>query len=216
VKWALETFGVLPYCWTHWVEFFPQMQWLEEPYAGTAQGVGMRYGIRTHDMEAERARVRRLEEIAQRWTAPEAGPVTLADLPPGDEDEGIEVIEIMEAILENRNETHIVNIANRGAIPNLPGDAIVEVTAHVNAYGIRPIQAPPLPETLAAHLRNYCALQKQMVEAAVTGDRMAALQAFLLDPLLQARLDLDQTQALLDELLEAHAEHLPQFALAVA
>ena len=21
VKWALDTYGVLPYCWPHWVEF---------------------------------------------------------------------------------------------------------------------------------------------------------------------------------------------------
>jgi alpha-galactosidase/6-phospho-beta-glucosidase family protein len=216
VKWVLETYGMLPYCWTHWVEFFPQMQWLEEPYAGTAQGVSMRYGIRTHDMNAERARVRRLEELADRWTAPDAGPVTLAELPSGDEDEGIEVIEIIEAMLENRNETHIVNTANRGAIPNLPDDAVVEVTAHVNAYGIRAIQAPPLPEALAAHLHHYCALQKQVVEAALSGDRTAALRAFVLDPMVQARLDLEQIQALLDELLQASAEHLPQFALAIA
>jgi alpha-galactosidase len=215
VKWALETYGVLPYCWTHWVEFFPQMQWLDEPYAGTAQGVKMRYGIRTHDMAKEGARVQRLEELAQRWTAPDAGPVTLADLPPGDEDEGIEVIEIMEAMVENRNEVHVVNAVNNGAIPNLPADAMVEVQAHVNAYGVRPIYAGPLPEALAAHLRHYVALQQHMVKAALTGDRQAALHAFLLDPTLQARLDLEQTQALLDEMLGANADYLPLFAAAV-
>jgi alpha-galactosidase len=213
VKWALDTYGVLPYPWNHWVEFYPQMQWLEEPYAGTAQGVPMRYGIRTHDMKKERARVRGLEELARKWTTPGAGPVTLADLPHGDEDEGIEAIEIMEAIVENRNETHIVNTVNNGAIPNLPAEAIVEVNALVNAYGIRPIYAGPLPEPLAAHLRHYVALQHQIVEAALTGDRGAALHAFLLDPTLQARLDLEQTQALLDELLAAHAEHLPLFSV---
>jgi len=58
VKWVLDRYGVLPYCWSHWTEFFPQMQRLEEPYAGTAQGVSMRYGITTHDMAYERSRVR--------------------------------------------------------------------------------------------------------------------------------------------------------------
>jgi alpha-galactosidase/6-phospho-beta-glucosidase family protein len=142
---------------------------------------------------------------------PEAGAVTLADLPPGDEDEGIEVIEIMEAIVENRNETHIVNAVNHGAIPNLPDDAIVEVNASVNAYGVRPIYAGPLPEPLAAHLSNYVALQRQMVRAALSGDRQAALHAFLLEPTIAARLDLEQTQALLDEMLSTHAEQLPPF-----
>lgn len=216
VRWALDTYGVLPYCWTHWVEFFPQLQWLEQPYSGTAQGVAMRYGIRTHDIEEQRQRVRELEKLAATWTAPESGPVTLADLPPGEEDEGIEVVALMEAILENRNALHVVNLRNGGTIPNLPADAVVEVTALINAYGIRPVQVGPLPEALAAHLRHYVALQHQMVKAALTGDRRAALQAFLLDPMLQARLDLDETEALLDELLAAQAEHLPRFALAAA
>ena len=57
---------MLPYCWTHWTEFFPQMQRLEAPYAGTAQGVDMRYGITTHDMAYEQARVAGLEELAAR------------------------------------------------------------------------------------------------------------------------------------------------------
>jgi alpha-galactosidase len=211
VKWVLETFGVLPYCWSHWVEFFPQMQWLEEPLDGSAQGVRMRYGITTHDMAHERARVTQWEDLARDWTAPGAGPVALADLPPGSEDEGIEVIEIIESIVEHRNAIHVVNAVNGGAIPNLPPDAIVEVTANVGAYGIRPIQAGPLPEALAAHLRLYYALQQQMVTAALTGDRQAALHAFLLEPTLQARLDLEQTQALLDEMLEANAQYLPLF-----
>lgn len=210
-RWALESYGVLPYCWRHWVEHFPQMQWLEEPYAGTAQGVRMRYGITTHSMAHERERIQRLEELARAWTAAEAGPVTLADLPHGHEDEGIEVIDIIEAIVDNRNEIHVVNTVNRGAIPNLPDDAIVEVNAAVNAYGIRALYAGPLPEALAAHLRHYCALERQMVRAALHGDRQAALQAFLLDPTTQARLDLEQTTALLDEMLDANAEHLPAF-----
>ncbi len=212
VRWALETYGVLPYCWRHWVEHFPQMQWLEEPYAGTAQGVKVRYGITTHSMAHERERVRGLETLAKTWTAPDAGPLTLADLPHGEEDEGIEVIEIIEAIVSNRGSLHIVNAPNNGTIPNLPGDAIVEVSAHVSAYGIRPLATRELPEALAAHLRHYVALERQMVKAALTGERRAALHALLMDPTTQARLDLQQTAALLDEMLEANAAHLPLFA----
>lgn len=211
VKWALETYGVLPYCWEHWVEFFPQMQRLDEPYAGTAQGVRMRYGIRTHDMAYEKSRVAELEELARRWTAPDAGPVTLADLPHGDEDEGIEVIDLIESILVNGNTTHVVNAPNGAAIPNLPPEAIVEVNALVNRYGVQPVQAGPLPEALAAHLRHFFAMQQHVVKAALSGDRHAALQAFLLEPTIGARLDLDQTAALLDEMLDAHAQHLPRF-----
>jgi alpha-galactosidase len=185
VKWVLDRYGVLPYCWSHWTEFFPQMQRLEAPYAGTAQGVSMRYGITTHDMAYERSRVRGLEQLAETWTAEGAAPVTLADLPKGDEDEGIEVIDLIEAI--------------------------VEVNAQINAYGIRPIQTGPLPETLAAHLRRFYDFQQQVVLAALSGDREQALHAFMLDPNTASRLDLDQTRTMMDELLEANAQHLPLF-----
>jgi alpha-galactosidase/6-phospho-beta-glucosidase family protein len=211
VRWALETYGVLPYCWEHWTEFFPQMQRLEGPYSGTVQGVKMRYGITTHDMDYERARVAGLEGLAATWTAPGAAPVTLADLPVGDEDEGIEVIDVIEAIVRNGNITRVVIAPNNGAIPNMPDDAIVEVNAQINAYGVRPIHTGPLPEALAAHLRHYVSFQQHVVKAALSGDRKAALHAFLLDPTTQARLDLDQTQALLDEMLEANKDHLPLF-----
>jgi alpha-galactosidase len=211
VKWVLDTYGVLPYCWSHWVEHYPQMQRLEEPYAGTAQGVKMRYGITTHDMAYEKARVAELEALAATWTAPGAGPVTLADLPVGDEDWGIEVIDIMESIVENRNRTFVVNAPNEGAIPNLPADAIVEVNASVNGYGIRPISAGPLHEALAAHLQHYVAFERQVVRAALSGDRQQALHAFLLDPNMQARLELEQIGQLLDEMLEANERWLPLF-----
>ena len=106
----------------------------------------------------------------------------------------------------------VVSSSDGATIPNLPADAIVEVNAAVNAYGVRPIYTGPLPEPLAAHLRQYVALQRQMVKAALSGDRRDALHAFLLEPTIAARLDLDQTQTLLDELLEAHTEFLPRFA----
>jgi alpha-galactosidase len=211
VRWALDRYGVLPYCWSHWVEFFPQMQRLEGPYAGTAQGVRMRYGITTHDMEYERERVRGLEELAASWTAPAAGPVTLADLPVGDEDWGIEVIDLIEAIVANGNRTMVVNAPNEGAIPNLPADAIVEVNAQINAYGIRPVATGPLPEPLAAHLRRYVDFQRQVVAAALSGDRDEALHAFVLDPNTASNLDVDGTKALMDEMLDANARHLPLF-----
>jgi alpha-galactosidase/6-phospho-beta-glucosidase family protein len=52
------------------------------------------------------------------------------------------------------------------------------------------------------------ALQKQMAKAVLTGNRTAALHAFLLEPTIAARLDLAHTETLLDDLLAAHAKEL--------
>jgi alpha-galactosidase len=68
-----------------------------------------------------------------------------------------------------------------------------------------------LPEALAAHLRHHLAVQELTLEAALTGDRRIAQQAFELDPFVAARLTIEEAKSLLDEMLQAHAAHLPQF-----
>jgi alpha-galactosidase len=205
VKWALETYGVLPYCWSHWTEHFPQLQRLDQELNGSAQGVKMKYGIKTHDMAYEKARVAELEALAAKWTAPDSGAVTLADLPEGDEDWGIEVIDIMESIVANRNRIFVINAPNEGAIPNLPHDAIVEVNAVVNGYGIRPIAVEPLHPALAAHLQGWISFEKHVVKAALGGSRADLLRAFLLDPNTSANLTLEETEAMVGELVAANA-----------
>ncbi len=82
----------------------------------------------------------------------------------------------------------------------------------VDAYGVRPLHTGPLPENLAALLRQYVSLQEQMVKAALSGDRDEVLRALLLDPTTQAVLDVDQIAKLCDELLAANADFLPLFA----
>src|SRR5579883_482023 len=210
VQWVLDTYGVLPYCWSHWAEFYPQLMRLAEPYKGRAQGLSMDYGLRIHDMDHERARVQHWQSVAERWSRSEdSGEVSLQSLP---EEEGIEVVAIIEAIAENRNALHIVNTVNHGAIDNLPGEAVVEVTSVVNSYGIRPLHVGPLPEPIAANLRHHISTQQLTVQAALSGDRKDALQAFLLDPVVMAHLNPDEAGKLLDELLQAHAGYLPTFA----
>ena len=208
-KWVLDTYGVLPYPASHWAEFFPSLCRLAEPYRGRLQGLKMEHGLQVHDMAHDSARVTQWEGLLARWARGETPDMNLEDLP---EAETFEVVDVIEALLENREAVYVVNLPNRGAIDNLPDDAIVEVSSVVGGYGIRPIHVGPLPEALAAHLRRHIAVQKLTAEAALTGDRRIARQAFLHDPQVEAACTPAQAGALLDELLAAHAEHLPQFA----
>ena len=50
------------------------------------------------------------------------------------------------------------------------------------------------------------------MEAALTGDRKVALDALLLDAQTSAVLTPPETERMLDEMIEAEAEFLPQFA----
>jgi len=207
VKFFLENYGVLPYCWSHWTEFFPFLCDLEEEYKGRLQGLRMKFGLRVHDMSEEQKRVAKWEKLVDDM-ATGVKDLSLDVLPSG---EAILVVDIIEALVENKNEVYVVNTLNRGAIENLPFDAIVEVSSVVGGYGVIPMHVGALPPPLAAVLNNHIEVQRLTVEAALTGDRNLAFQALLQDPQVAAKLKPDKVSRLLDDLLNAHAQYLPRF-----
>ena len=95
---------------------------------------------------------------------------------------------------------------------NLPADACVEVPCDLGAAGPRPRAVGALPVQLAALNRTFLNVVELTVHAALTGSRDHVYQAALLDPNTSATLTTDQTVAMCDELLEAHAALLPSFA----
>jgi alpha-galactosidase/6-phospho-beta-glucosidase family protein len=101
-----------------------------------------------------------------------------------------------------------VNMLNNGTITNLPQDVFVETPAVVDRSGIRPLCIGELPQPLAAFCRRDIDQMELTVEAAVKGDRRLVLQAMLLDPVVDS---VRVAERVLDEMIKAHAEHLPQF-----
>ena len=108
----------------------------------------------------------------------------------------------------HRTCVRIANIPNRGSIPNLPVDAEVEVEAVVDARGARGVYMGEAPLVLKGILEKRFAWQELVTDAAVKGDRKLALQALLVD---EMAIWPKKAQAMLDELLEASRELLPQF-----
>ena len=210
-RWAIDTFGVIPYCWTHWVEFFPSLQRLEEPYTGRAQNLKMRYGRQIYDMNLQLERVRQWEDVAERWSKDD-GPHRLADLPLGPEDKGIVVAEVIQAVVEDLNHRFIVNVMNSGLIPNLPTNVSVEVPAVVNAEGVHPVAIGNIPTGLAAMLGCHALVEELTADAALSGDRSLLRQAMMIDPLLGATLEPPAIEALMQEMLEVNQPYLPQFS----
>jgi alpha-galactosidase len=120
------------------------------------------------------------------------------------------VPEIVEAIVCNTNQYHQqLNLPNNGLIPNLPADAIVEVPGLISGMGIHGLNMPPLPDAIAELCRRELALSSITVDASIQGDRQLALQALLLDPMIN---DIDTARAILDDFLSEFAAYLPQFA----
>jgi alpha-galactosidase len=101
-----------------------------------------------------------------------------------------------------------VNLPNDGYITNLRRDAIVEVPAIVGADHIYGLGMGELPPAIAALLELQLAIMDLNVEAAVKGDRKLALEGLMIDPLVP---DPATAAKMLDEVLIAQAEYLPQF-----
>jgi alpha-galactosidase len=101
-----------------------------------------------------------------------------------------------------------VNLPNQGYISNLPQGAIVEVPGLFSGAGVLGIGVGPLPEPIAELCRREITVTRLCVDAAVHGDREAALQCLLLDPVIT---DLDVAQLILDDYLETYRAYLPAF-----
>jgi len=118
---------------------------------------------------------------------------------------------IVGAIAGGRNQYELaVNVVNEGSIQGLPDWAVVEIPAVAGSFGVRGLAMGSLPAGITTLFNEQIAIQDRVVEAAVHGDRHAALEALLLDPV--SNRDAGEAEAMLDELLEAHAELLPQFS----
>jgi alpha-galactosidase len=103
------------------------------------------------------------------------------------------------------------NVMNEGLIDNLPKEACVEVACVVDQNGIHPRHYGKLPLHLAAINRTQISVQELAMYAALESDPEMVFQAMCMDPLTGACLSLDEIRNMTRELMQAHAEWVPQF-----
>jgi 6-phospho-beta-glucosidase len=116
--------------------------------------------------------------------------------------------QLLNAHYNNLDESHPVNVPHAGAVPGWPADWVLELPCRVDAAGMHPIAAEPLPPGCFGLLTLVKTYELLTVEAAVHGDRRAAYQALLAHPLGPPA---DRVTAVLEDLLKTHRAHLPQF-----
>jgi 6-phospho-beta-glucosidase len=117
-------------------------------------------------------------------------------------------VALISAIANDKNEVHIVNVPNRGALKGLPDEAVVEVPALVNRSGAHPLVIGEMPLSVRGLVQAVKVYEELTVEAAVTGSRQAALLALVAHPLVPTA---DVAEKLLERILEANRAYLPQF-----
>jgi alpha-galactosidase len=118
---------------------------------------------------------------------------------------------IMNAVVTGEPAVIYGNIANKGFIPQLPQGAAVEVPCLVDASGIQPTVVTGIPPQLVALMRTNLNVQELTVAALMEENRDHVYHAAMLDPHTAAELDLRQIRALVDDLIAAHGDWLPDW-----
>lgn len=108
--------------------------------------------------------------------------------------------DIIDAVCDNKPAYMYANVTNHGYIANLPSTMCVEVPVIIHRNGYEGVCIGEMPKALAALSTLHGAVQDLTVDAAMNGDRHAALQALSLDPMCYT-LTLDERQNLLNELI---------------
>jgi alpha-galactosidase len=193
----LDRYGALPGAGDrHVAEFIPSAL-TEESEWGRTWGIGLTPMSRRQEDQ---------DQFIADVDAILAGTATLPTW-----DSGEIVAPVIDSLLTGTPRELPVNLPNAGQCPDLPPDVVVESMCVVDGDGMRGRDAARAPAAITEWVRRQVAVQELTVEAAVTGDRRLALDAFALDPL-AGRGDLRATEAMAEELLGATARWLPQFS----
>ena len=119
---------------------------------------------------------------------------------------GERAVDVITAVIHNRKRVIESGIVyNNGVITNLPSHAAVEVPIEADCTGVHPVFVGDLPEPLVRILVPQIGVQQMAVEAAVHADKTMALQALLIDPVVNS---MDSAVKLLDELWEINREYI--------
>jgi alpha-galactosidase len=184
----------------HTTEFFP---WL---FSDQGSYYGWTPGVEPFSFEGTiAAGDREFAEMTQLAESPDPLPADFFAKMGGEHEQ---VIDIIESIRFGRGKVYSANLPNRGQLPNLPDEAIVECPAITAAGGLRPIQQRPLPSGIAGTLATRLQWVETIVEAALERSRRKFVQALLLDGAVKSIIMAEQ---LADDLLASQATHLQPF-----
>lgn len=117
-------------------------------------------------------------------------------------------VRLITSIYTDKRDIQPVNTKNRGAIAGIPYDSAVEISCVITKDGPKPITMGELPVSVNGLVQQIKSFERVAIDAAVTGDYATALTAMTINPLVPS----DKLgKIILDEMLLAHKEYLPQF-----
>ncbi|MEV8536040.1 6-phospho-beta-glucosidase [Streptomyces sp. NPDC051211] len=117
-------------------------------------------------------------------------------------------VDLAAALLGGGSPVQVVNTLNRGTLPFLADDAVIEVQAEVrggDGSGPVPLAVPPLDPLYAGLIAHVSAYEDLALDAALRGGRERVFRALLAHPLVG---QFDRAEGLTDRLLAHNKEHL--------
>lgn len=118
------------------------------------------------------------------------------------------IVDMAVSILNDEHKRFMLIVPNKGAIPNLREDAVVEVPAYVGATGAEPISLrKPINDFHKGLMEAQVAAEKLLVDAYFESSYQKALQAFTLNQTVPSA---KVAKAVLDEMIEANKDYWPE------
>ncbi|MDN6162135.1 MAG: 6-phospho-alpha-glucosidase, partial [Atopostipes sp.] len=115
------------------------------------------------------------------------------------------IVDMAVSIQNNLNKRFMLIVPNRGAIPNLREDAVVEVPCYVNSKGVEPISLrEDIPDFHKGLMEAQVASEKLLVDAFFENSYQKAFESFTLN---QTVPNADVARKVLDEFIEANGDY---------
>ncbi|MGL5652391.1 MAG: 6-phospho-beta-glucosidase [Paraclostridium sp.] len=115
---------------------------------------------------------------------------------------------LISSIYNDKRDVQVVNTINNGAIRNFKDNQAVEVSSVITKNGPKPLSIGYLPDAVDGLVSQIKSFEMLAAKAAVYGDYNAAYLALCINPLIPSD---DLAKTILDEMMEAHKDYLPQF-----
>ncbi|MET3196706.1 6-phospho-beta-glucosidase [Bacillus sp. OAE603] len=117
-------------------------------------------------------------------------------------------VRLISSIYNDKGDIQPVNTKNNGSIASIPNDSAVEVSCVITKDGPKPIVMGDLPVAVRGLVQQIKSFERVACEAAVEGNYNKAILALTINPLVASD---KVAKQIVDEMLEAHKAHLPQF-----
>jgi len=115
-------------------------------------------------------------------------------------------VDLLVSLADDRRDVQVVNMFNRGTLPFLPDDAVIEGPAMIGSGGADPVPADPVEPLLRGLIAHVYAYEELALDAALRGGRDRVYNALLAHPLVGQA---DTAQCLTDRLIAENASYLP-------